>query len=63
MNRDERSIAGYDTAPRRRYYESHYPRWVLDVLDGRRCPCCAGLMRGEATERFLHEGCEREGAA
>ena len=56
----ERLIASHDTVLR---YAHRYPGWLLAVLGTRNCPWCARPMGDEATERFLHEGCEREGAA
>ena len=56
----ERLIASHDAVLR---YARRYPGWLLEVLSERRCPGCARPMGEEATERFLHEGCEREGAA
>ena len=56
----ERLIASHDTVLR---YAHRYPGWLLEVLSARRCPGCARPMGEEATERFLHEWCEREGAA
>lgn len=59
----ERLIASHDTIPRANIYARRYPAWLLAVLSERRCPGCARPMGEDATERFLHEGCEREGAA
>lgn len=59
----ERTIASHGTVPRRRAYEGRYPAWVLDLVYERRCPWCCQAMGEEAAERFLHEQCEREGAA
>lgn len=59
----ERLIASHTTIPRLSIYAHRYPGWLLAVLSARRCPRCCQAMGEEATERFLHERCEREGAA